>query len=123
MGKREKVAFPRRGEVFIVGFDPTIGAEIQKSRPALVIQNDIDNRYSSITIVAAITSRFDDARYPTDVQVRPPEGGLSKPSMVLLNQIRSVDKRRLVQPLGRLRPQTMRQVDRALQISLGLVEV
>lgn len=107
----------------VVDFDPTIGAEIQKRRPALVIQNDIDNRYSPITIVAAVTSQVAGKRYPTEVHVRPPEGGLSRPSMVLLNQIRSVDKRRLITRLGHLRPDTMARVDRALQISLGLVEV
>ena len=107
----------------MVDFDPTIGAEIQKRRPALVIQNDIDNRHSPVTIVAAITSQVMGQQYPTEVHVRPPEGGLSKPSMVLLNQIRSVDRRRLITRLGRLRPQTMARVDRALQISLGLVEV
>ena len=82
--------------MFVVDFDPTIGAEIRKRRPALVIQNDIDNRHSPVTIVAAITSQVDVALYPTEVQVRPPEGGLSKPSLVLLNQIRSIDARRLV---------------------------
>ena len=123
MGRKQEVTPPKRGDVFIVVFDPTLGAEIRKRRPAVVIQNDIDNRYSPVTIVAAITSRLDNTQYPTDVHVRPPEGGLSKPSMVLSNQLRSVDKRRLVQRLGRLRPETMRQVDRALQLSLGLVEV
>ena len=107
----------------LVAFDPTIGAEIRKRRPALVVQNDIDNRHSPITIVAAITSRIDDKQYPTEVSVHPQEGGLTKQSVVLLNQIRSVDRRRLVGRLGRLRPETMARVDRALQISLGLVKV
>ena len=123
MGRSRKIAPPRRGDVVVVDFDPTIGAEIRKRRPALVVQNDIDNRHSPVTVVAAITSQVDDARYPTEVQVLPPEGGLSKPSIVLLNQIRSIDGRRLVQRLGRLRPETMRRVDRALKISLGLVEM
>jgi len=109
--------------VVVVDFDPTIGAEIRKRRPALVVQNDIDNRHSPITIVAAITSQFDSKQYPTEVHVHPPEAGLTRPSVVLLNQIRSVDRRRLVGRLGRLRPETMARVDRALQISLGLVKV
>jgi len=109
--------------VVVVELDPTIGAEIRKTRPALVIQNDIDNRHSPITIVAAITSQIDTQSYPTEVHLPPPEGGLAKPSMVLLNQIRSVDRRRLVGRLGRLKPETMERVDRALQISLGLVRV
>ena len=107
----------------VVDFDPTIGAEIRKRRPALVVQNDIDNRHSPITIVAAITSQFGGKQYPTEVHVHPPEAGLTKSSMVLLNQLRSVDRRRLVGRLGRLKPETMARVDRALQISLGLLKV
>ena len=123
MGKQAKVGSPTRGEVILVDFDPTVGAEIRKRRPAVVIQNDIDNRHSPITIVAAMTSRVDDEIFPTEVVVAPPEGGLSKPSVVLLNQIRSVDRKRLVGRLGRLKPETMARVDRALRISLGLVKV
>jgi mRNA interferase MazF len=118
-----QVAVPRRGDVFLVSFDPTVGAEIQKSRPALVIQNDIANRHSPITIVAAISSRIDDGLYPSDVVVRAREGGLAKDSVVLLNQIRSIDKRRLVRRLGRLASSTMTAVDRALAISVGLVKL
>ena len=88
-----------------------------------MIQNDIDNRHSPITIVAAMTSRVDDEIFPTEVAVAPPEGGLSKPSVVLLNQIRSVDRCRLIARLGRLRPETMTRVDQALRISLGLVDL
>lgn len=104
-------------------FDPTIGAEIRKARPALVIQNDIDNRHSPLTVVAAITSQLAGERFPTEVELHPPEGGLTKPSVVLLNQLRSVDKRRLVARLGRLKPESLVRVDRALQIALGLVSV
>lgn len=114
---------PKRGEIYLVNFDPTIGAEIQKTRPALILQNDIANRHSPITVVAAITSQFDEPLYPTEVIVSMPEGGLSVDSVVLLNQIRSIDKRRLVRRLGAVRPDTMEQVDRALQISLGLLKV
>ena len=115
---------PKRGEVWLVSFDPTLGAEIRKTRPALILQNDIANRASPITIVAAVTSRFDDARlYPTEVRLTPPEGGLTTDSVVLLNQLRSVDRRRLVTRLGRVAPDTLESVDRALQISLGLIAV
>jgi mRNA interferase MazF len=120
MARRPGVAFPRRGEVYLVSFDPTLGAEIRKTRPALILQNDVANRWSPITIVAAISSRPDEPAYPTDVRVDPPEGSLSVPSIVLLNQIRSIDRRRLVKRLGRLRPDTMKLVDRGIQISLGL---
>lgn len=114
---------PKRGEVFLVNFDPTVGTEIKKTRPALILQNDVSNEYSPITIVAAITSRFDDSLYPTEVLVRPPEGGMTKDSVVLLNQIRSIDRQRLIKKLGTLKQSTMKKVDAALQISLGLIEI
>ena len=123
MAAKQAIVRPRRGEVYFVAFDPTLGAEIRKTRPALILQNDIANRSSPITIVAAITSRFDEELYPTEVLVRAPEGGLEADSVVLLNQIRSVDRRRLVRRIGRLVPETMRFVDRALMLSLGLIEL
>jgi mRNA interferase MazF len=123
MERRGKVARPKRGEVYLVNFDPTVGAEIKKTRPALIIQNDIGNQYSPITIVAAITSKFDEKLYPTEVFISPPEGGMRVPSIVALNQIRSVDRKRLTQRLGALKPETMERVDQALKISVGLLEL
>jgi mRNA interferase MazF len=123
MAKAAEVRRPRRGDVYLVNFDPTIGAEVKKTRPAVVIQNDIGNRWSPITIVAAMTSRFEDPLYPTEVLVRASEVGLAVDSVVLLNQLRSVDKARLVRRLGALKSQTVREVDRALLLSLGLVSV
>ena len=123
MATRPTVAGPRRGEVYLVSFDPTLGAEIRKTRPALIVQNDVANRSSPITMVAAISSIFEAPLYPTEVAVRAPEGGLTADSVVLLNQIRSIDRQRLVRRLGRLAPETMRRVDRALLVSLGLVEI
>ena len=123
MARRPGVTRPHRGEVYLVSFDPTIGAEIRKTRPALVIQNDIANRWSPVTIVAAISSRSEERVYQTKVPLDPPEGKLDNPSVVLLNQIRTVDRRRLVRRLGRLRPESMRRVDRAIRISLGLAGV
>jgi mRNA interferase MazF len=123
MARRPKIVYPKRGEVYLVSFDPTIGTEIQKTRPALIVQNDVANRHSPITIVAAITSQFDERLYPTEALIQPPEGGITMPSVVLLNQIRSIDKRRLVRRLGILTPATMARVDRAVLISLGLVEI
>jgi mRNA interferase MazF len=119
----QEVTFPKRGEVYLVNFDPTLGAEIRKTRPALVLQNDISNRHSPITIVAAITSQVRNPLRPTNVLVCSPEGGLIADSVVLLNQIRPIDRRRLARRLGALRPQTMARVDRALQISVGLLKV
>ena len=123
MAQKAKITVPRRGEVYVVNFDPTMGAEIKKTRPALVVQNDIANRYSPIVIVAAITSQFEEPLYPTEVLVKAPEGGLGGDSVVLLNQIRSIDKGRLVRRLGSLKSDTMGQVERAMLISLGLIKV
>jgi mRNA interferase MazF len=114
---------PKRGEIYLVNFEPTVGAEIRKTRPALVLQNDIANRHSPITIVAAVTSKFDETLYPTEVLVTAPEGGLSVDSVILLNQIRSIDKRRLARRLGAISLATMKKVERSLQISLGLLKV
>jgi mRNA interferase MazF len=100
-----------------------LGAEIQKTRPALIVQNDVANRHSAITIVAAITSQFDQPLYPTEVLIRPPEGGLRTDSVALLNQIRSIDKQRLVRRLGTLKPESMDRVDRAILISMGLIKI
>jgi len=117
------VNYPRRGEVYLVNFDPVIGAEIRKTRPALILQNDIANRHSPLTIVAAITSQFEEPLYPTEVLLTAGEGGTMKDSVILLNQIRSVDKRRLVRRLGTIRSESMGRVDRSLQISLGLISI
>lgn len=115
-------SFPKRGDVYLVSFDPTLGAEIQKTRPALILQNNIGNQHSPITIVAAVTSNV--ARQgPACVLVNAPEGGLATDSVVLLNQIRSIDKGRLIKRLGTVQPETMTRVDRAIMISLGLVDV
>src|SRR3989442_14472132 len=112
MEQRPRITSPRRGEVYFVSFDPTVGSEIQKTRPALILQNDIANRHSSITIVAAITSQFDQPIYPTEVLIPAPDGGLRADSVVLLNQIRSLDKQRLVLQLGGLKPATLDEADR-----------
>jgi mRNA interferase MazF len=120
--EKKDIAFPRRGEIYLVGFDPTVGHEIQKTRPAVVIQNDVSNQHSPITIVAAISSQFSDPPFPREVLIEPEESGLPKRSAVIVNQIRSVDRRRLQKRLGRLSRQNMGRVDEAMKISLGLVE-
>jgi len=117
-----QVAFPKRGDVYFVVFDPTRGSEIKKTRPAVVIQNDIDNRYSPLTIVVPLTSKFEDRVYPTEVLVRAPEGGLKIDSVISANQIRAVDKERLGRRLGALKPATMALVNQAIAISLALIE-
>ena len=121
--KTHKVGPPKRGDIYLVDFDPTVGAEIRKTRPALVIQNDIGNEYSPITIVAVITSKFDEPPYPTEVIMETEESGLSLRSAVVLNQIRSVDRQRLIKRVGHARARTMDRVDQAIQISLGLIKI
>ncbi len=123
MEKQYRVTYLKRGDIYLVNFDPTLGSEVQKTRPALILQNDTANQYSPITIVAALTSKFDDNIYPTEVFIKSPEGGLGIDSVILLNQIRSIDKQRLVKRIGKLDSVTMIQVDYAIQISLGLVEI
>lgn len=114
---------PIRGEIYLVNFDPTIGSEISKTRPALIIQNNIANRSSPIIIIAAITSKFDDRLYPTEVLIEPPEGGLKTTSVILLNQIRSIDLQRLIKRIGAIGLEKLNEVDRAIQISLGLMDL
>ena len=85
---------PKRGDIYLVNFDPTLGAEIRKTRPALILQNDVANKFSPVTIVAAISSQFEDTLYPTEVLLSAKaRTGLAVDSVVLLNQIRTVDKR------------------------------
>jgi len=119
MAKAAQVRRPRRDDVYLVNFAPTIGAEVKKTRPAVAIQNDIGNRWSPITIGAAMTSRFEDPLYPAEVLVRASEGWLAVDSVVLLNQFRLVDKARLVRRLGALKAQTVREVDRALVVGVA----
>ena len=114
---------PRRGEIYLVEVDPARGREIQKTRPALIIQNDIGNKHSPVTIVAAITSKLSPTPYPVEVVVSPTKGnGLTAASAIKLGQIRSVDRQRLVKRAGVVDAATMRKVDEAITISLGLVD-
>ena len=110
----------RRGEIYLVNLDPTIGSEISKTRPALVIQNDIGNMYSPLTIVAPITSKPRKKSYPTEVAIPSKDSGLKINSWVLLAQIRTIDKSRLIKKLGALSSRKKNEVDAAIRISLGL---
>ncbi len=107
----------------MVRFDPTEGVEISKTGPAVIIQNDIGNRFSDLTIAAPITSKYDANLYPTEVLVKAPEGGLKTDSVILLNQIRAIDKSRLGRRLGTLHVSTMSLVNEALAVSVGLAEL
>jgi mRNA interferase MazF len=123
MPRPSRLALPKRGEIYLVNFDPTVGAEIRKTRPAMVLQNDVANEYSPITIVAAITSKFDERLYPTEVLITASGSGLAQDSVVLLNQIRSIDRQRLIRRLGSVSDSVMESVDRAIQVSLGLISL
>jgi mRNA interferase MazF len=105
-------------------FDPTGGHEIRKTRPALIIQNDIGNRYSPLTIVAALTSKVSPVPYPVEVVIEPTSAnGLDIVSSIRLNQIRAVDRRRLIRRLGVLDAKTMAKVEDAIKVSLGMVSL
>ncbi len=123
MAARAKVNRPTRGDIYLVRLDPATGAEIKKTRPALVIQNDFSNRTSPTTIVVPITSRIRPQLYPTEVLINSAESGLSADSVALFRQLRSVDRSRLLRRIGRLRTATMARVNRAIMITLGLLEL
>lgn len=112
-----------RGDIFYANLNPVIGSEQGGVRPVLILQNDIGNKYSPTTIVAAITSKIKKAKLPTHVELDSSNFDLEKDSVILLEQVRTIDKRRLKERIARLDEETMREIDQALQISLGLVEV
>ena len=115
------VGKPFRGMVVEVGLDPVIGHEQGRSRPCVVIQNDVGNRFSSTTIIAPLTDATNIRKpSPIYVPVKQGDGGTTKDSVVLCDQLRTVDQRRFKSVYGTLSPQTMLAVDRALRISLGL---
>ena len=117
------IAAPRRGEVWLVSLDPTVGSEIQKTRPAVVVQNDHSNRTAQTTIIAPLTSRVRPQLYPTEVLISAGEGGCRLDSVMLLRQLRCVDRTRLSRKLGVVRSRTVESIDQALLITLGLVEL
>lgn len=113
----------KRGDVFYADLSPVVGSEQGGVRPVLVIQNDIGNKYSPTIIVAAITSQINKAKLPTHVEISAPEYGLPKDSVVLLEQVRTIDKKRLEEKIGRFNDEMMAKVDECLKISLGLVDL
>ena len=110
----------KRGDSYYADLSPVVGSEPGGVRPVLNIQNDTGNRYSPTVIAAAITSQKDKARLPTHIQLNSLGSGLARDSIVLLEQIRTIDKRRLKEHMGRLDDTSMTRVDEALQISFGL---
>lgn len=112
----------KRGDIFYADLSPVIGSEQGGVRPVLIIQNDIGNRYSPTIIVVAITSQINKAKLPTHVEIKSSDYGLPKDSVLLLEQIRTIDKRRLEEKIGHVTDDIMEKVNEALLISLGLIE-
>lgn len=110
----------KRGDIFLANLEPIKGREQGGIRPVLIIQNDISNKYSPVTIIAAITSKVYEKEFPTNVFVSKKDSGLDKDSTILLNQIRTIDKTRLIKRVGSLDLQLMNKVDLAIRISLGI---
>ena len=109
-----------RGDITLVNLDPVIGSEQGKTRPALIIQNNIGNEYSPTTIVAPITSKIFSRQFPTNIEVDKTNSPLKEKSTILLNQIRTIDKSRIIKIYGKLSSKKMNEVDEALMNSLGL---
>ncbi|MDR0850589.1 MAG: type II toxin-antitoxin system PemK/MazF family toxin [Christensenellaceae bacterium] len=110
----------KRGELYYADLSPVVGSEQGGMRPILIVQNDIGNKYSPTVIAAAITSKLDKAKLPTHIELSSREYGLEQDSVILLEQIRTLDKRRLARRIGELSEYKMAQVERAMLISLGI---
>ena len=110
----------RRGDIFYADLSPVVGSEQGGLRPVLIVQNDMGNKYSPTVIAAAITSKMSKTHLPTHIDIYADKVGLQKDSVVLLEQIRTIDKRRLKEKMGHLDENVMRAVDNAISISFGL---
>jgi len=113
----------KRGEIYFAQLNPVVGSEQGGIRPVLVVQNDIGNQYSPTTIILAITSQINKAKLPTHVEIEAHAYGLERDSVILAEQIRTIDKSRLKQRLAVLKEDAMKKVDQALMVSLGLEEI
>lgn len=110
----------KRGDIFYADLSPVIGSEQGGVRPVLVVQNDIGNKFSPTVIVAAVTSQINKAKLPTHIEISANEFGLSKDSVILAEQVRTVDKKRLREKIGALDERQMARVDEALSVSFGI---
>ena len=111
----------KRGDMYYADLSPVIGSEQGGIRPVLIIQNDVGNKYSPTVIAAAITSQTGKSRLPTHININSSEYGLVKNSVILTEQIRTIDKSRLLEKIGQIDPATMHQVNSALGVSFGLI--
>lgn len=112
----------KRGDIFYADLSPVIGSEQGGTRPVLVVQNDVGNKFSPTVIIAAITSQINKAKLPTHIEINANDFGLAKDSVILLEQIRTIDKKRLREKIGRLDDELLIQVDEALGVSFGITE-
>lgn len=112
----------RKGDIFFADLSPVVGSEQGGVRPVLVVQNDIGNRFSPTIIVAAVTSQTNKAKLPTHVPIRADGHGLNRDSVVLLEQLRTIDKKRLREHIGTVEEEVIDTVDEALSISLGIAD-
>ena len=112
----------KRGDIYYADLSPVVGSEQGGLRPVLIIQNDVGNRYSPTVIAAAITSRMGKSKLPTHIDVYADKAGLAKDSVILLEQIRTLDKRRLKEKMGHLDDKMMNEVNSAIAVSVGLFE-
>ena len=112
----------KRGELYYADLSPVVGSEQGGVRPVLVVQNDVGNKYSPTVIAAAVTSKINKAKLPTHIELPCNSHGLQKDSVILLEQIRTLDKRRLKERIGELNENTMTRVDKAILISLGFTK-
>ena len=110
----------KRGDIYYADLSPVVGSEQGGIRPVLIVQNDVGNRYSPTVIAAAITSQKEKSKLPTHIEIYSHDCGLSRDSVVLLEQIRTIDKKRLKEKMGRLDDSSMGQVNHALSVSFGL---
>lgn len=113
----------KRGDIFYADLSPVVGSEQGGMRPVLIIQNDVGNRHSPTVIAAAITSQINKAKLPTHIELGAKTYGLSRDSVVLLEQIRTIDKKRLKERMGKLDDKLMNRVDNAIAVSFGLNEL
>jgi mRNA interferase MazF len=113
----------KRGDIFYTDLSPVIGSEQGGVRPVLIVQNDIGNKYSPTVIAAAITSQINKAKLPTHIEISAQDYGLQKDSVILLEQIRTIDKKRLREKVGHLDDELMEKVNEALSISFGLTDI
>lgn len=112
----------KRGELYYADLSPVVGSEQGGVRPVLVVQNDVGNKYSPTVIAAAVTSKINKAKLPTHIELPSSVFGLQRDSVILLEQIRTLDKRRLKERIGELSDATMSKVDKAILISLGFTK-